>query len=49
VECSNGLISEFFLFLGVGEGFRGVGVRRGGTRCKGEFCGEFFLTESDGF
>lgn len=49
MEGSNGLISEFPLFLDMGEGFRGVGVRRGGTRRKGELRGEFFLTESDGF
>jgi len=49
MERSNRLISEFLLFLDVGKGLRGVGVGRGGTRREGDFCGEFFLTESDRF
>ena len=49
MERNNGLISEFLLLLNVGEGLRGAGIRRGGARREGEFCGEFFLTESDGF
>ena len=49
MEGSNGLVSEFCLFLNVGEGFRGIGVGRWGTRREGELCSNFFLAESDGF
>ena len=49
MEGSNGLISEFRLFLDVGKGFRGIEVRRGGAGRKGELCSYFFLAESDGF
>jgi len=49
VEGNNGLISKFLLLLDVSEGFWGIGIRRGAAGREGEFCGEFFLTESDGF
>lgn len=49
MEGSNGLISEFRLFLDVGKGSRGIEVRRGGAGRKGELCSDFFLAESDGF
>ena len=49
MERNNGLISKLSLLLDVGEEFGGVRVRRGGARCEGELCREFFLAESDGF
>lgn len=49
MEGSNCLISESLLFLGVGEGFRGIRIGGGRTGGKGELRSEFFLAECDGF